>query len=110
MSDLPPSTKPEPTLGAWVGEASTVFINGVISGFGGGTLSGGASTGIVAYQGERNHVVLLICAGLGFIGAALGNGFKRFFVWHDANPFPNIWKARSANPDGTPDSGPAVNA
>lgn len=76
----------------WVGDAITVFANGVLSGLGGGTFAG-AGTGAAAVQtaggmDAKGMTLALFAAGL----AAVGNGLKRFVVWHDANPMPNPFR------------------
>jgi hypothetical protein len=87
---LPKITPPSmDKLVLWCTEATTVFLNGCISGLGGGTVAG-ASTGTVAIASsgtvQPNHLsVALATAAL----AAVGNGLKRVIVWHDTNPLPN---------------------
>lgn len=78
----------------WMGAAITEFINGFISGLGGGALVGGgvgattAGTSLGAGISALNQVWLsLVSMGL----AAAGNGLKRVIVWHDQHPFPNPW-------------------
>lgn len=76
---------------AWLWEALTVFLNGCLSGLGGGSLAG-AGTGMIANssvgegQSPAHKVIASVSA---LLLCAIGNGVKRVLVWHDANPIPN---------------------
>lgn len=92
----------------WLGEAFTQFVNGFISGLGGGSLVGagmGATTaGTALGQGvsAANQVLLSLVS---VFLTATGNGLKRIIVWHDNNPFPNIWPQK---PQDCPANGQAA--
>lgn len=75
----------------WATEALTVFLNGCISGLGGGAIVG-AGTGAAAVSpiGESldaEHKLLATAAAI--LLSAIGNGFKHVVVWHAKNPLPN---------------------
>ena len=84
----------------WFTEAVTVFLNGCISGLGGGAIVG-AGTGAAAIspigEGITSDHKLLATAGA-ILLSALGNGAKRLVVWHDSNPLPNPFLDEPATP------------
>jgi len=78
----------------WFAEAITQFVNGFISGIGGGTFVGGGTAIAASQTGATSGVDWFTHAGVaaGGIGlTAIGNGVKRVIVWHNDNPFPNPW-------------------
>lgn len=88
-----PRYRPGP-VDYWIGEAITVFINGFISGLGGGSIVGVGIGGTMATtnlgDGTSSFKQLMISlAGLSL--SALGNGLKHVIIWHDKTPFPNPW-------------------
>jgi hypothetical protein len=85
-----------PALIDWATEATTVFCNGVISGVGGSTLTGGGVGAISAQteNGVTNRTLALALAAAIF--SALGNGSKRVQIWHANNPIPNPFGKFSA--------------
>lgn len=88
----------------WLAEAATEFLNGFISGLGGGALAG-AGTGVAAtsaglWTGD-GYLTQILVAAFGMTVAALGNAFKHFVVWHHSHPFPNPYP-RPADVPATP--------
>lgn len=79
----------------WIGEAITEFANGCIDGLGVGGIVGGGTGATTAFSDLGQSMspakqVLLAIAGFG--ATLLGNGIKRFTIWHANNhPFPNPW-------------------
>ena len=88
----------------WATEAATVFLNGVLSGIGGGTLVGagtGAVTVTAAGSVTPNSLsTALLAASL----SAAGNGVKRVVVWHDSHPIPNPFVLDQQSSATTPES------
>lgn len=76
----------------WLAEAATEFVNGFLSGLGGGALAG-AGTGVAASStglwAGSDWVTQILVAAFGATVAALGQAFKAFVVWHHNHPFPN---------------------
>lgn len=78
----------------WLAEAATQFVNGFISGLGGGALAGtgtsiaATSTGLWVGDG---YITQILVGVFGMVVAALGSAFKQVIVWHHQNPFPNPW-------------------
>lgn len=78
----------------WVAEAATQFVNGFISGLGGGAIAG-AGTGVAASStglwAGSDWITQILVAAFGATLAAMGQGFKQVIVWHHNNEFPNPW-------------------
>lgn len=85
----------------WATEAFTQFVNGFISGLGGGSAAGvgmgatTAGTSLGAGMTALNQVGIAITS---MVLAAAGNGLKRVIVWHDQHPFPNPFGAPPTQP------------
>jgi hypothetical protein len=96
MKTLVPSNSP--ALFFWLTEAVTIFANGCLAGIGGGASAGvGVGTGAVAVTNAGGLTPSALSSALFAAGcAAVGNGVKRFMVWHDANPMPNAFVAPSS--------------
>lgn len=84
----------------WLAAAGTEFINGFLSGLGGGAIAG-ASTGVAASStglwSGSDWITQILVPVFGMTMAGLGNAFKQFIVWHHSNPVPNPW----TKPTGT---------
>lgn len=95
-----PKYKPGP-VEFWLAEALTQFINGALAGLGTGSAAGvgtGATTMATEVGAKLSSVDHLILSLIAFGAALLGNGLKRFVVWHNDNPFPNPWPKPSSEP------------
>ncbi len=90
-------------LWLWISDAATEFINGAISGFGPGSIVGGAAA---AQTDTTNAQTISINAALGFLFTVGGNGAKRVVIWHDTHPVPNPF--RSNEKADTPPPPPAA--
>ncbi len=79
------------SLRLWLSEAATVFLNGCLSGLGGGSLAGAGTGALGATEvGEgQTPIHRLISAVTAMLLCAIGNGIKRVLVWHDSHPLPN---------------------
>jgi hypothetical protein len=84
----------------WLAEAGTVFVNGFISGLGGGSIaaagSGVAASSAGLWSGADWMTQVLIVV-FGATVAALGQAFKAVIVWHHSNAFPNPWPKPTGN-------------
>lgn len=84
----------------WLAEAATQFVNGFISGLGGGAIAG-ASTGVAASStglwAGADWITQVLVPVFGATIAALGHGFKAVVVWHHHNPIPNPFPQPTGN-------------
>ena len=82
------------TLGLWVSDLLTVFLNGAIKGLPVGGAVGGAA---MAATESLDPQTLTVNAALGVLLGMCGNGLKSVVVWHDANPMPNPFRQPPAS-------------